>query len=67
MLSMTLFGNLMVHIAYVVIGVIAELTISSLPEYESQVEHADNLLSTLSIIGVKSSMRGLVVPMGKPK
>jgi hypothetical protein len=57
----------MVHIAYVTMGVIEELTISSLPEYDSHVEHADNLLSTLSMIGVKSSIFGFVVPSGNPR
>jgi len=31
------------------------------------VEHADNLLSTLSIIGVRSSIHGFVVPIGSPR
>ena len=45
----------------------AELTISNLPEYDHSEEHAESRLSTLSISGVKSSMRGLVVPIGSPK
>ena len=49
------------------IGVSAEFTIWSLPEYESQVAHTDRHLSTLSIIGVKSSIPGLVVPIGSPR
>lgn len=57
----------MVHIAYVVIGVIIELTICSLPDNVSSEEQDDNLLSTLSIMGEKSSILGLVVPIGSPK
>jgi hypothetical protein len=49
------------------IGVMAELTISNLPKYDNSEEHAESHLSTLSISGVKSSMRGLVVPIGSPK
>jgi hypothetical protein len=45
----------------------AEFTISSLPLCDNQVEQANNLLSTLSIIGARSSIFGLVVPMGKPR
>jgi hypothetical protein len=52
---------------YVTMGVIAELIICSLPEYDSQVEHADNLCSTLSMIGERSSIFGLVVPIGRPR
>lgn len=50
-----------------VMGVMAEFSICNLPEYDSQVDKPDSLLSTLSIIGVRSSMRGLVVPMGNPR
>ena len=45
----------------------AELTISNLPKYDNSEEHAESRLSTLSISGVKSFMRGLVVPIGSPK
>jgi hypothetical protein len=45
----------------------AKFTISSHPLCDNQVEQANNLLSTLSIIGARSSIFGLVVPMGKPR
>lgn len=60
MLSITPFGSLTVHIAYVVIGVMAAFNISSLPLYDSQVEDEDNLLSTLSITGVRSLKKTIV-------
>jgi hypothetical protein len=50
--------SLIVHMAYVVIGVIIVLTISNLPEYRKD-EHARNICSILSMIGVKSSRLGL--------
>jgi len=67
MFSMTPLGSLIVHIAYVTIGEIAELTICNLPENDSQVAHPESFLSTLSIMGVRSSILGFVVPIGKPR
>lgn len=60
-------GTLIVQSVYVTMGVIAKFTIWSLPEYDNQVEHADNLRSTLSMIGDRSSILGLVVPIGSPR
>lgn len=44
-----------------------ELTISNLPERESREEQEEILLSILSMIGEKSTILGLVVPIGKPR
>jgi hypothetical protein len=67
MFSITPVGNLIVHRAYVVMGVMAEFSISSWPEYDNQVEQDDRRLSILSIIGVRFSILGLVVPIGRPR
>jgi len=65
MFSMAPHGSLIVHIGYVTIGVMAVLIICSLPEQESQVAQPNSLRSTLSMMGVRSSILGFVVPIGK--
>jgi hypothetical protein len=64
---MTPIGNFREHIAYVTVGVITELIISKRLEYDRKLEQALRHLSTLSINGVRFCIRGLVVPMGKPR
>ena len=67
MLSITPLCNLMVHIAYVVIGVITKLMSCNLPDKDSREEHALSFLSILIIKEDMSSIFGLVVPMGRPR
>lgn len=49
------------------IGVMVELTISSRPHKVSKDGHDESLLSTLSMIGDRSSIHGFVVPIGSPR
>ena len=67
MLSIAPFGILVVPRVYVVMGVIAEFIISNLLEKNNQVEQAESLLSIRSIMGDRSSIRGFVVPIGRPR
>lgn len=55
------------HIAYVVIGVITEFAISNLPATVSREEQEGRRRSIRSIMGEKSFIFGLVVPIGKPR
>jgi hypothetical protein len=67
MASITVLGNLIVHMKYVGKEDRTEFTNWSLPEYDRNVELANILLSTLQTRGAKSLTNGLVVPSGKPK
>ena len=57
----------MVHIANIGIDIITDFITVSLPSYESMVEIPHNLLSILSAMAIKCSIRGLVVPIGRPR
>jgi len=50
-----------------VIGVMADLIISGCPEYDRREEQAESRRSTRSMIEVRSSKHGFVVPIGRPK